>query len=151
MGRRRSPDGPTKVISVRVASETLDWYKSLGEQGPIVLKAMIEEFRMTKSGRVLDSRLASLKDELSELEERALDIRKKIRELEGIKAKLLDAQLGYIQVRQKLLEKYMQDPRHFMGWLTGPANEHLIIEGKFEDVAEVVDYCRNEMERRCKK
>ena len=151
MGRRRSPDGPTKVISVRVASETLDWYKSLGEQGPIVLKAMIEEFRMTKSGRVLDSRLASLKNELTELEERALDIRKKIRELEGIKAKLVDSQLDYLRVRQDLVEKFIRDPQHFVGWLTGPANEHLIIEGKFDDVAEVVEYCRNEMERRGKR
>lgn len=150
MGRKPSPNGPTRLIGVRVPQEVFDWYHNLGDYGPIAVKAAIDELRISKDGKALDRKLADLKDHLTDLEEEALEVKKEIREIEGIRAKVQNAQMDYLRVRQNLLEKYLRnpDPEKFEAWVGGPAQEHYITEGKFNNPREVAQFCKAEYDKR---
>lgn len=140
-------DDGSKVYTIRLSGEAHDWVRSMGDMGPDIVRSLIDEYRLSKDDRFLDRALAEAKDELMTLETELLSVKKRIKDLESAKAKLVDSQLDYLRVRQKLLEKYTQDPQHFMGWLTGPANMEMVTEGKFGTPQEVAEFCDKEMER----
>ncbi len=140
-------DDGSKVYTLRLSGEAFDWVCSLGDMGPDIVRSLIDEYRVSKDDRFLDRTLAEAKDELMRLESEALEVKKRIKDLEVAKAKLVDSQLNYLRVRQQLLEKYMQDPQHFLGWLTGPANMGMVTEEKFGTPQEVAEFCHTEMER----
>ncbi len=142
----RFNDG-SKVYTIRLSAEAHEWVRSMGDMGPDIVRSLIDEYRLSKDDRLIDRALAEAKDQLMTLETEVLSVKRRIKDLESAKAKLVDSQLDYLKVRQKLLEKYMQDPHHFMGWLTGPANMDMIAEGKFGSPQEVAEFCHKEMER----
>jgi hypothetical protein len=148
MGRPSSGRPPSKVFSLRLDAETFDWLTQYGDQAPDLVRGLIEESRATMTDKAIDRKLVMLKDRLTDLETEALEVRKTIRSLEDTKAQLQASQLSYLTVRQKLLERYLQGPEHFQGWLTGPANEHLISEAKFNSPREVAEFCKAEVNRR---
>jgi hypothetical protein len=142
----RFNDG-SRVYTIRLSAEAYEWVRSMGDMGPDIVRSLIDDYRMSKDDRFLDRALAEAKDQLMTLETEVLNVKRRIKDLESVKAKLVESQLDHLRVRQKLLEKYMQDPHHFMGWLTGPANMELVSEGKFGSPQEVAEFCRKEMER----
>jgi len=148
MGRPKTRfDGGSKVYTLRLSDESHEWVRSLGDMGPDIVRSIIDEYRVSKDDRFLDRALAEAKDELMRLETEVLEVKKRVKDLESAKARLVDSQLDYLRIRQQLVEKYMQNPQHFLGWLTGPANMELVTEGKFGSPQEVAEFCHNEMNK----
>jgi hypothetical protein len=145
MGRRKNPDGPSKPRLIRLSPRENEWLDTFGFDR---LHQLIQNDMTGRSHSVLDLRLSELKDEREGLELKLLDVSKRIRELEDQKMALTTAQVEYLTVRSRLVERFMKDPANFMGWLTGPANEHLIAEGQFNDPREVYEMCKKEWEKR---
>lgn len=148
MARPKSKfSGPSKVYNVRLSESAYTWVRSLGDLGPDIVRSIIDEYRTSTDERFLDRALADAKDDLMSLETEVLDVKRRIKDMEAAKARLIDSQLDHLRVRQRLIEKYMQSPDHFLGWLTGPANYGLVSEGGFGSPTEVAEFCRKEMDK----
>jgi putative N-acetylmannosamine-6-phosphate epimerase len=119
--------------------------KELGDIGPDMIRSAIDDLRASKDGQYLERSIRETKNKIMALKGELLDEEKVLARLETSRDQLVASQLGYITTRQKLVEKYLRDPEHFIGWLMGPANEHMVAEGKFNSPKEVAQFCQAEM------
>ena len=149
MGRKASKfdGGESNVLTIRLSRDAYAWVKELGDIGPDVIRSAIDDLRASKDGQYLERSIRDCKGRIMALKAELLDEEKKLSRLESSRDQLVASQLGYLKVRQKLTEKYLRDPEHFMGWLMGPANEHLVAEGRFNSPKEVAQFCQAEMEK----
>jgi hypothetical protein len=153
MGRRsKCGEARKEVWSLRVSKELKAYIDGLDDLAGEMVIEFFEGRRLSGDMDLIDASLKKKRAEMRELVEKhnrqQAALQAEIDELLDKKARLSNDQFNYLDVRAKLVEKFAANPGGFRGWLTGPANEHLVKEARFSSPKEAFEFCVIEMDRR---